>query len=347
MIKGLVSDNHKIFPTVFSLRRINRFEEGVLYQISSTGNLWYYDPIDSGTPDNGVSVVVNSAGQRLKKFASGASAFSGNLISLLPLDLIPGAITAVSFRKIRSDYTGACIRVRRVTDNVQQDIGFINGVLDTTSLLAFLGGVNGALHTMYDQSGNGNNFSNSTNPDQPIIVNSGVVQTLNGRPAALYNGTNQYLVLLSNPISGAVSRNMTAVFRSTRTSGTSTVGGADGVAATNAYFSLKAGIAPLAGNPLIDLYGSEVTDGIAATTDAKIANATYDGTTAKLFTDNTLTDTATVTLATAGAAIGIGYGRATDFMQGYISEFIIWNDGTKEAFLDKLNSNINLFYSIY
>jgi len=55
------------------------------------------------------------------------------------LDTYPNAAVAYSLRKLRSAYTGSAIRVRRSVDNVEQDFGFVNNVLDTDSLLDFVG----------------------------------------------------------------------------------------------------------------------------------------------------------------------------------------------------------------
>jgi hypothetical protein len=59
------------------------------------------------------------------------------------LDTYGGAAAAYSLRKLKSDYTGPAIRVRRSSDNTSQDIGFnSNGNLDTNALLNFIGGFN-------------------------------------------------------------------------------------------------------------------------------------------------------------------------------------------------------------
>jgi hypothetical protein len=59
------------------------------------------------------------------------------------LDTYGGAAAAYSLRKLKSDYTGPAIRVRRSSDNTSQDIGFnSNGNLDTNALLNFIGGYN-------------------------------------------------------------------------------------------------------------------------------------------------------------------------------------------------------------
>jgi hypothetical protein len=107
------------------------------------------------------------------------------------LDDYPGAAAAYSLRKLRSAYTGAAIRVNRGVDAMQMDIGFVNGELDTTTLLAFVGGVAATSQVLiwYDQSGNGNNATASA-VTAPKIVNLGVLQILGTKPAITFNSIN-------------------------------------------------------------------------------------------------------------------------------------------------------------
>jgi hypothetical protein len=115
----------------------------------------------------------------------------GNIIGTPPvivppsllLDLYPNAAAAYSLRKLRSDYIGACVRVRRSSDNAEQDIGFdLDGDLDTAALLAFVGSGNGFVTVWYDQSGNNRNAFQTTLTRQSRIVNSGLIEILGTRP---------------------------------------------------------------------------------------------------------------------------------------------------------------------
>jgi hypothetical protein len=108
----------------------------------------------------------------------------------LLLDLYPNAATAYSVRKLRTAYTGNCIRVRRSSDNAEQNIGFVNNELDTTSLLSFVGAGNGFVTTWYDQSGNNNNGIQTTAANQPQIVNAGSLLIENTKPRLAFDGTN-------------------------------------------------------------------------------------------------------------------------------------------------------------
>jgi hypothetical protein len=116
---------------------------------------------------------------------AGMSAPPASGVKLL-LDENPGASVAYSLRKLRSTYTGSSIRVRRSSDNAEQNIGFVGGILDTAALLSFCGSGNGFVTTFYDQSGNAKNSVQTSAGSQPRIVLSGNLETLNSKPTINY-----------------------------------------------------------------------------------------------------------------------------------------------------------------
>jgi hypothetical protein len=120
----------------------------------------------------------------------------------LLLDLYPSAAAAYSLRKLRTAYSGNAIRVRRSSDNAELNIGFVNNVLDTASLLTFCGAGSGFVTTWYDQSGNARNVAETSAINQPQIVTSGSVELLNGKPMIKFNGTSHRLTAASSIISG-------------------------------------------------------------------------------------------------------------------------------------------------
>ena len=106
-------------------------------------------------------------------------------VSDLLLDTYTGAAAAYSVRKLDKDYTGNCMRVRRSSDEATQDIGFDgNGDLDTAAIATFCSGTFGYVTRWYDQSGNGNDATQSTGSDQPMIYDrvAAAVVTVNGKP---------------------------------------------------------------------------------------------------------------------------------------------------------------------
>jgi hypothetical protein len=121
------------------------------------------------------------------------------------LDTYTGAAAAYSLRCLRSAYLDSpAIRVRRASDNAEQDIGFDgNGDLDTTALATFCSGTDGFVKVWYDQSGNGNDATQTTTADQPKIYDSSTgVVTENGKPAVLLarDGVNRWRMDISSPI---------------------------------------------------------------------------------------------------------------------------------------------------
>lgn len=89
---------------------------------------------------------------------------------------------AYSVRKLRTAYTGSCMRVRNGS-SVELDIGFdSSGNLDESALLTHCGAGDGFVVKWYDQSGNGGDMEQTTVNRQPQIVSSGVVLKENGKP---------------------------------------------------------------------------------------------------------------------------------------------------------------------
>jgi hypothetical protein len=115
----------------------------------------------------------------------------------LLLDLYPDAAAAYSLRKLRTAYTGSAVRVRRSSDNTEQDIGFVSGQLDTVSLLAFCGSGNGFVTTWYDQSGSARDARQTTQASQPQIVFTGTVLLQGSKPTINLNGTSNSLNMIN------------------------------------------------------------------------------------------------------------------------------------------------------
>lgn len=97
------------------------------------------------------------------------------------LDTYTGASVAYSLRKLKSTTTNV-IRVRRSSDNAEQDFG-ASQITDGT-LTAFCGVGSGFVTTIYDQVGS-NHMIQTLATRQGIIVSDGVLNTLNGKPVIL------------------------------------------------------------------------------------------------------------------------------------------------------------------
>lgn len=103
-----------------------------------------------------------------------------------PVGEIGGAAPAAAYSlmKLRSDYTGPALRVRRVSDNTELDIGFVGTLFDMDALLTFIAGTTARVRTWYDQSGNGRDATQVTAGNQPSIDG----RTVRGNYVVVFNG---------------------------------------------------------------------------------------------------------------------------------------------------------------
>lgn len=107
------------------------------------------------------------------------------------LDTYSGAAAAYSLRRLTWAYGGPVVRVRRSSDNTEQD--FIATQVTDGTLTTFCGAGNGFVRTWYDQSGNNRNLEQSVASQQPQLVNNGVILTSSTKPILLFDGTNDSL----------------------------------------------------------------------------------------------------------------------------------------------------------
>lgn len=106
---------------------------------------------------------------------SGAAPFVG------PLDAYTTnlAVCWSAARRLLSSYTGDLIRVRRSSDNTEDDFGYdADGNLDSAALLTFCGAGDGWIRTFYDQSGGARHMTQATDAEQIRIVAAGVLDTV-------------------------------------------------------------------------------------------------------------------------------------------------------------------------
>lgn len=108
------------------------------------------------------------------------------------LDLYTGSIAAYSLRRLRTSHTGSAVRVRRASDNTEQDIGFdADGHFHISALDDFCSGTNGFVTVWYDQSPYNHDLLQSDTTLQHLIYlnSSGVATTNNNNRASV--GANQ------------------------------------------------------------------------------------------------------------------------------------------------------------
>lgn len=117
-----------------------------------------------------------------------------------PLDTVglTGAFAAYSLRKLRSAYSGNCVRIRRSNDNAEADIGFSSGWIDKTAVDTHCTTNDGYVVTWYDQSGNGYNLTQATTTLQFKIWHGASRDwqgTIDNRPVTMPLANNGYYLL--------------------------------------------------------------------------------------------------------------------------------------------------------
>lgn len=116
----------------------------------------------------------------------------GSLLTLFasnkPASLVlpAGALAVYSVAKTPS-WNGACMRIKRSSDNTQTDIGFTStGWFDMAAAVAFAGGSTITVEKWYDQSGNGYDAIGA-GTDRPTLIAG---NTINGKqPISFYKNT--------------------------------------------------------------------------------------------------------------------------------------------------------------
>jgi hypothetical protein len=138
-------------------------------------------------------------------------------------DLFGVPAAAYSLRKLspNSVYAGAAIRVRRSSDNTEQDINFVssspNAGIDTSALLSFVGAGNGFVTTWYNQNGSSSSLTQTTAGNQPRIVSGGVVETNGGLPSVFFITATPFSGMVNNAIAGRANLTSFRVHDTSRT----------------------------------------------------------------------------------------------------------------------------------
>jgi hypothetical protein len=261
------------------------------------------------------------------------------------LESYSGAGGAYSLRLLRSAFTGSAIRVRRASDNTEQDIAFDgNGDLDTSALTTFCTGTNGFVKTWYDQSGNAKDLSQSTAANQPKIYDSSTgLLTENSRAAVSFDGTNDFLT--GGLVSGSTEVSIAAVHKNANRTPYDPIfgsGSSNGYALTtqqskyNLFYRTVADYRSTADAPnnlqaLIFAYTKSSTSHTLHSNGVSIQS---------------ITPGAMVTPTTSSSIGAYDGGSSVERFSGLIQEIVLWpsNQSTNRTGIE---TNINDYYSIY
>jgi hypothetical protein len=267
------------------------------------------------------------------------------------LETYSGATAAYSLRKLRNGYVGNAIRVRRSSDNSEQDIAFkADGTLDTVGLTGFVGSGNGFVTTWYDQSGNGKHAYQISASNQPRIVLGGVIDLINNKPSLKFTN-GQMLVTTQNVLStGNQPYSIYGVsYNNATADSTLFFLGADNLNVSNQYLSLQVNTNGGMTN-FRHFWGTSFgwSPGLNTNNIQQYYYIGYDGSTKYSSTNNTnLTNNQVVSMNLQSPILKIGQlPQVSEYYKGYHQELILFNSNSSST-TTGIKTNINSFYSIY
>lgn len=265
------------------------------------------------------------------------------------LDDYPGAAAGYSVRKIRDGYTGSAMRVREDSGNTETDIGFdSNGDLDTAAIKSFCdaagAGVNGYVVTWYDQSGNGRNATQSTTANQPQIYNGTAVLTRNSQPAAVFDGSSDYMDMPDSMLPANINNCSVFTVQTNESSPNGATFNLGGYGANDRWFQTA-----VVSDVEYFGYGSNYAAiNIGPATSAQRLITAIAGSTqgnAQCFVDGT--SQGSVALASATPPSGSGeLVRASYLASGTFQEVVVYHSD-QSSNRTGIESDINTYYSVY
>lgn len=123
-------------------------------------------------------------------------------------------IAAYGMRRLVSTWSGPLVTVRRSSDNATLDVYPAgNGWPVTDALLSWCGSGSAHVTRWWDQSGSGRHADQTTASAQPTLINAGIINTINGKPAIKLVEL-QYFTISVSPIFSASSLSIIAILHS-------------------------------------------------------------------------------------------------------------------------------------
>jgi hypothetical protein len=252
------------------------------------------------------------------------------------LNQYPGAAAAYSLRKL-SGAVSNVVRVRRASDNDEQD--FTAAEVSDGTLESFCGVGDGFVETWYDQSGNGNDATQSVAASQPKIVDGGSLVS----GGLDFDGVND--LLNTSVIPTDVATMIGVAEWDANASSQTIIGARDSANQRSHLIQSSAGFATM-GVAAASITGSAITQNTTY-----LIFGSYNGSTRLLSTDGSVV---TDELGTNPSNTTYGYslgalntaGTNDFFMDGTLAEVIVYNSD-QSANRTAIEGNINDYYNIY
>lgn len=289
------------------------------------------------------------------------------------LDLYGSTYHAHSLRKLSSTYTGFCLRVRRTTSTpsvttTTVDVSFNSGnTIGLDSTITYVSGtatsatnlgqfcasvVNGYSNpdgvntnqsifvvTWFDQSGNGRNPTQATAGNQPRLVNSGNMETVDGSVGVRFISANAQFLSIANTSTSYNNMSCYALGNSLSATVNTSIYG-QGHLGANARLFLPQGT-----NIAYNTVGTFPITGITANVD-RLYELICGASTTSAYSNGVQSSVASVSsLSVTNTYIRIGAnGSPLVYMNGHVKEVIAFVGTSNRT---DIESNINTYYSVW
>jgi Concanavalin A-like lectin/glucanases superfamily len=255
-----------------------------------------------------------------------------------PGDIVSGALGWWGLRAYKNSLIGTkAIRLRRNGDNAESDFNTVaGGGLDLAGIATFIagGGSNAQfVSRLYDQSGNGNDMTQSTAANQP---NFGL-NIIGSLPGVFYTFSAATILNSTLAIGNSLPLSWFAVSNPSNFGVNGTRGGPlFGYSSNTGGYELRWYVGTTPANALDFLQQSVADLGNSATTRTAstwyTTDVTYDGTTANFYVNGASDGTVTITNSASSAPVSIGGANATaEGLDGYLNESGIWGSVINSA----------------
>jgi hypothetical protein len=323
--------------------------------------------IEIGTVNADTSVKLGST--NIQSGYIGFNKFYDSYTSIL--DTYPSAYHAYSLRKLKSTYTGACLRIRRTTTtpsvttttvdvsfdvfntiSLQSKITYVSGTITNSKCLGEFSASTGFINidgvnsnqsifvsTWFDQSNNNKNVANTTLSQQPRLVNAGVLEIVDGSVGVRFVSTSSQGLFLADTATSY--NNMSCFVLSNSISATlNTSAYGQGFFTTNARLFMPSGTAIS-----YDTSGTFPITGITANTD-RLYELVCGASTTSAYSNgvqSSVTSIASLSVTNTVIRLG-GNGSPLTYLNGHVKEVIAFV-GTPSR--TGIESNINTYYSVW
>lgn len=253
------------------------------------------------------------------------------------LDTYTGAAAAYSLRKLSAS-TINVVRIRRSSDDAEAD--FTATEVSDGTLTTWVGaGNDGFVTTWYDQSGNGNDATQATAANQPLIVSGGELVLDNGLPAIDFDGSDDYLDIPSNLII-----NNHSIFATITQN--NLAGAIIAVSNSGGYYLRYTSNDPTS----LIWYIPDTTNNVLAfsgvVSTQQLITAIKSSTDVYTYTDGSNENTRASIGDLASYPTAIGRYAGSFYYGSYMQEIILF-DSDQSANRTAIETNINDYYSIY